>query len=158
MEAMLSFITKFNDVVRSHIEETKQCIGKEVVDSNASKAGVCIDRIKHSFGAKFSMLGHNYDQKHKDELDAFKEDVLVCQGNNGQKFFVPASQVVANGENVILVKPALNQPEVGSIGRKREDLFRRYFKTKTAIRQFLPKVSTPAKRTRKKKSVLRFFH
>ena len=54
MEPMLNFINKFTTVVKSHIAEAKEIVGKEVVDSNASKTGLVIDKIKVAFGVKLA--------------------------------------------------------------------------------------------------------
>ena len=56
----VNFINKFTTVVKSHIAEAKEIVGKEVVDSNASKTGLVIDKVKVAFGAKFSLMGYNY--------------------------------------------------------------------------------------------------
>jgi len=156
MKSMLSFVSEFNDVVRTHIEETKECVGKEVVDKSAKKAGICIDRVKHVFGTKFSMLGRNYEPVITNKLQAFKEDVLVCRGVNGIKFLVPVSDVVANGKGVILVKSTFHQPEVEESERRKQDVLKKYQRTTQAIEKIMPKVAAP--KTRKKKSGLRIFH
>jgi len=122
MESMLSFITKFTDVVKTHIKETSECLGKDVVDAKANKTGICIDKIKMAYGAKFSMLGHNYKDAEIKQIETSNEDVLVCQGGNGF-FFVPVSSVRAWGESVILVDANLNQPETRGMGRRKQDVF-----------------------------------
>lgn len=157
MESILNFITKFNNVVKNHIEETKECIGKEIVDSSATKAGICVDKIKMAYGAKFSLLGHNYKPEEVKQLQAFNEDVIVGQSNNGA-FFVPVSDIDAFGESVILVRSNLNQVEAGNLGRKREEVFRKFYSTKESIKKILPKVETGAKRKQKRKSPLHIFH
>jgi len=156
MEAMLNFVTKFSDVVKKHLDETRECIGKEIVDSNAGKNGICVDRIKYAFGAKFSLLGYNYTQDDMKQLEVFNEDVIVCQGSNGTKVFIPTSDIVAIGRSVVLVKTAINQPEVGDMTRKKEEVYKKYFSTKESIKDILPKVET-AIRKKKRKSPLSLF-
>ena len=151
MESMLNFITKFTDVVKNHIEETSDCLGKEVVNSKASKSGICVDKIKVAYGAKFSMLGHNYNDADSKEIESFDEDVIVCQGAQGF-FFVPMSSVKAMGGSVILVNSDVNRPETnGNMHTRREEVFRKFFNTKKSIKQVMPKVETAQKRSRKKK-------
>jgi sporulation protein YlmC with PRC-barrel domain len=159
MEPMLSFIAKFTNVVKSHIEETKEIIGKEVVDSSARKTGVCIDKIKVAFGAKFSLLGHQYSQEETKQIDGINEDVLVCQGTKN-RFFVPVSEVLAVGESVLLVRPDLGLQEVdGSLNRRKDEIFRKFFNTKESIKEFLPKVEGPRPQIHKKKrSITHLFH
>lgn len=156
MEAMLDFVTKFSDVVKKHLDETRECIGKEIVDSNAGKNGICVDRIKYAFGAKFSLLGHHYTQEDMKQLEVFNEDVIVCQGSNGTKVFIPGSDVVAIGRSVVLVKTSINQPEVGDMTRKKEEVYRKFFSTKESIKNVLPKIEAVSKR-KKRKSPLSLF-
>jgi sporulation protein YlmC with PRC-barrel domain len=158
MESMLNFVNKFTDVVKKHLDEAKECIGKDVVDSTATKSGVCVDRIKHVFGVKFSLLGHVYKDSEVKEIESGKGDMIVCQGNNGYRFFVPASEVLAVGDSVILIKPTLNQPEVSDTKSRKEEVFRKYFQTKEGIKHLLPKVEQIEKRKRKIKSLARLFH
>jgi sporulation protein YlmC with PRC-barrel domain len=158
MEPMLNFISKFTNVVKSHIEETKEIIGKEVVDSSARKTGICVDKIKVAFGAKFSMLGHQYSAEEMKQIETINEDVLVCQGSRN-RFFVPVSEVLAIGETVLLVKPDLGLPEVdGSLNRRKDEVYRRFFNTKESIKEFLPKVETPRAVHKKKRSITHLFH
>jgi sporulation protein YlmC with PRC-barrel domain len=159
MEPMLNFISKFTNVVKNHIEETKEIIGKEVVDSSAKKTGICVDKIKVAFGAKFSLLGHQYSQEEMKQIEAINEDVLVCQGARN-RFFVPISEVLAVGESVLLIRPDLGLTEVdGSLNRRKEEVFRKFFNTKESIKQFLPKVEGPRPSIHKKKrSLTHLFH
>lgn len=151
MESMLGFISRFKDVVRNHIEETSDCLGKEVVNSSASKTGICVDKIKIAYGAKFSMLGHNYKESEMKQIESFNEDVLVCQGGNGY-FFVPMSEVKALGDSVVLVNGTVNQQEItSSMGSRKQEVFRKFFSTKKAIKEFIPKVEDAKARSRKKK-------
>lgn len=158
MESILSFITKFTDVAKAHLEETKACIGKEVVDTTAKKTGICIDRIKRSFGASFSLLGHNYTQEDVKQMESFNEDILVCQGSNGNKFFVPVSNLLAVGESVILTNQNLDYPEIGNMRKKEEEVFRKYFSMKESIKEILPKVESPKPRKKKKTLITKIFH
>jgi len=157
MESILNFVTKFTGVVKDHLEETKWCLGKEVVDTTARKTGICVDKIKVAYGAKFSMLGHNYKDSEMKEMDDFNEDVLVCQGGNGF-FFVPVSNVKAMGESLILVDSNLAQPEMKGMGRRKQEVFRRFYNTKNAIREVMPAVEEKKKRTVRKKRKLRLFY
>jgi len=156
MEAMLDFVSKFSDVVKRHLNETRECIGKDVIDSNASKNGICVDRIKYAFGAKFSMLGHTYTQTDIKQLEVFNEDVIVCQGSNGTRFFIPTSDIVAIGKSVVLVRTTVNQPEVGDMVRRKEEVYKKYFSTKELIKDILPTVESSVKR-KKRKSPLSLF-
>lgn len=158
MEPMLSFISKFTNVVRSHIEETKEIIGKEVVDSSANKIGICIDKIKVAFGAKFSMLGYQYSQDELRQIEAINEDVLVCQGVKS-KAFIPASEVLAIGQSVLLTKLNLNLPDTnGGMSKRKEEVYKKFFSTKESIKEFLPKVEGPKAARKKKKPLAYFFH
>ncbi len=157
MEAMLNFVNKFANVIESHLEETKQYLGKDVVDCNAVRTGICIDKIKLSFGAKFSLLGHNYSDREVKEIEGFGEDVLVCQGNNG-RFFLPASAIGAVGDTVLLISEKMNYPESTVNGRTREDVFRKYFKVKESLKTVLPQLKEPAKARKKRKIGLHLFH
>jgi len=157
MESMLNFVTKFTGVVRRHLDETKECIGKEIVDPNAIRSGICIDRIKFSYGAKFSLLGHNYSEEEIKDIESFDEDVLVCQGN-GTRFFVPVGDVAAMGDSVILVESNIKYPEIGNMNRKRNDVFKRFYRTKQDIKKILPKIESPVSRKRKKRIPLNIFH
>jgi len=158
MEPMLNFISKFTNVVKSHIEETKEIIGKEVVDSSARKTGICVDKIKVAFGAKFSMLGHQYSQEETKQIESINEDVVVCQGSKN-RFFVPVSEILAVGESVLLVRPDLGLPEVnGMLNRRKDETYRKFFNTNESIKVFLPKVEGPRPVQRKKKSITHLFH
>lgn len=157
MESMLSFVTKFKDVLKNHIRETTECLGKDVVDSTASRTGICVDKIKIAYGAKFSMLGHNYKESESNQIERFDEDVLVCQGVKGL-FFVPVSGVKALGGSVILVDTNLNQPENGSMNKRKQEVFRKFYNTKKAIRQVIPKIEEPKTRNKKKKRRLKIFY
>jgi hypothetical protein len=158
MESMLTFVTKFTNVVKDHINETKECIGKEVIDSTATKSGICVDKIKIAYGAKFSLLGHNYNDADKKRIEVFSEDVLVSQGPDGYEF-IPMSDIEALGGSVILVRTSLNKRELnGQMTGRREEVFRKFFTTKESIKKLLPKVETGARRAVKKKSPLHIFH
>lgn len=159
MEPMLNFINKFTTVVKSHIAEAKEIVGKEVVDSNASKTGLVIDKIKAAFGAKFSLMGYNYSKAEIQQIDAMPEDVVVVQGASGNRFFLPASEVHAVGESVVLVKRSLNLPDVnGSLGRRRDELFRKFYSTKEAIKEVLPNVEESKTKRKVKRTITHLFH
>ena len=159
MEPMLNFINKFTTVVKSHIAEAKEIVGKEVVDSNASKTGLVIDKVKVAFGAKFSLLGYNYSKDEIQQIEAINEDVVVCQGATGNRFFLPASEVHAIGESVVLVKRSLNLPDVnGGLGRRRDEVFRKFFSTKEAIKEVLPKVEESKTKRKVKRTITHLFH
>jgi len=149
MESTLNFINKFTDLVRDHVRETNDCIGKDIVDSTATKSGICVDKVKLAYGAKFSMLGNVYKPNEVKQLESFNEDVLVGQGHNGL-FFVPVSDLEALGGSVILVRSKLGQQENGSMARRREEVFAKFYKTQDAIRKSLPTVGE-SKPGRKKK-------
>jgi sporulation protein YlmC with PRC-barrel domain len=156
MESMLNFVSKFTGVVKNHIAETSDCLGKEVVDSTAKKSGICVDKIKVAYGAKFSMLGHNYNNSVMKQLESFDEDVLVCQGKGGL-FFIPMSEVGALGNSLILVNAKIGQPENGSMDWRREEVFRKFSRTRGEIKRFLPNVEESATR-KKKKGRLNIFY
>jgi hypothetical protein len=158
MESTLTFISKFTNVAKVHLEESQACIGKEVVDSTAKKTGICIDRIKRSFGASFSLLGHNYSKEETRQIESFNEDVIVCQGSNNTRFFVPVSNLAAIGESVILTKLNLNYPEIRGTGKREEEIYRKYFAIKEAMKEFLPKVEAPKSRKKKKTLITKIFH
>jgi sporulation protein YlmC with PRC-barrel domain len=160
MEPMLNFINKFTTVVKSHIAEAREIVGKEVVDSTASKSGIVIDKVKVAFGAKFSLLGYNYSKEEISQIDSISEDVIVCQSADGKRFFLPASEIVAVGESVLLVRPTLNLPDInGSLNRRKEEVFRKFFHTKESIKVFLPKVEEPrTPRKKAKRSITHLFH
>jgi sporulation protein YlmC with PRC-barrel domain len=160
MEPMLNFINKFTAVVKSHIAEAREIVGKEVVDSTASKSGIVIDKVKVAFGAKFSLLGYDYSREEMSQIDSINEDVVVCQSADGKRFFLPASEIVAIGESVLLVRPTLNLPDInGSLNRRKEEVFRRFFNTRESIKVFLPKVEEPRpSRKKAKRSITHLFH
>lgn len=154
----MNFINKFTTVVRSHISEAKNIVGKEVVDSNASKTGVVIDKVKVAFGAKFSLLGHNYTKSEIQQIEAIDDDVIVCQGLSGNRFFLPASEVNAVGESVVLVKRILNMPEInGGLGRRREEVFRKFYTTKEAIKEVLPNVEESKAKRKVQRTISHLF-
>jgi sporulation protein YlmC with PRC-barrel domain len=158
METVLSFISKFTDVARNHIEEAKEIIGKEVVDSTASKVGICIDKVKIAFGAKFSLLAHNYSQEELKGLENVNEDVIVCEGAKG-KFFVPISEIVAVGGSILLVRSSLGLPELdGNFERRKEEIFRKFFNMKESIKKLLPKVETPKPVKKRKNIITKLFY
>lgn len=155
MESTLNFITKFTNIVKDHIKETNDCVGKEVVDSTATKAGICVDKVKVAFGARFSMLGHVYKPEDIKSLESFGEDVLVCQGTNGF-FFVPLSDVEAFGKAVVLVRSNLGQTDNGNMNRRKEEVFNRFLRIKDEIKEVLPTVEET--KTRKRKGSLHIFY
>jgi len=158
MEPMLNFINKFTNVVRNHIEETQEIIGKEIVDSSANKVGICVDKIKIAFGAKFSLIGYQYTKEEIKQIDAISEDVLVCQGTRS-KFFIPVSDVLAVGQSVLLAKLNMNLPDTdGDLIKRKEGVYKKFFMTKESIKEFLPKVETVKASRRKKKPLAYFFH
>jgi len=159
MEPMLNFINKFTAVVKSHISEAKEIVGKEVVDSNASKTGLVIDKIKVAFGAKFSLLGYNYSKDEIQQIESINEDVIVCQGATGNRFFLPASEVNAVGESVVLVKRSMNLPDAnGSLGKRRDEVFKKFFSTKEAIKEVLPRVEESKAKRKAKRTITHLFH
>ena len=159
MEPMLNFINKFSTVVKSHITEAREIVGKEVVDSSASKTGLVIDKVKVAFGAKFSLMGYNYTKDEINQIEAINDDVVVCQGATGDRFFLPASEVHAVGESVVLVKRSLNMPDLnGSLGRRRDEVFRKFFSTKEAIKEILPKVEESRAKRKVKRTITHLFH
>jgi len=158
MEPMLNFISKFTNVVKNHLEETKEIIGKEIVDSTASKIGLVVDKIKIAFGAKFSLMGYQYSSEEQKQIESYSEDVLVCEGPRGRTF-IPNSEVLAVGESVVLVKPNLGLPDInGSLTKRKEDVYRKFFNTKASIKEILPKVEAPKTRKQKKRSITHLFH
>ena len=155
---MLNFVTQFSQVVKSHIEETSDILGKEVIDSSANKTGICVDKIKVAYGAKFSMLGHNYKESDMKEIDRYEEDVLVCQGGNGF-FFIPVSNVKAHGQTAVLVDANLKLPEMKNMNRRRSEVFGRFSKTRRSIKDVIPQVEAARARARgKKKRSINFFY
>lgn len=157
MEATLNFVTKLTNDIRQHMEETRECIGKEIVDSTATRNGIIVDRIKTIYGVKFSLLGLNYGANDMKQIESLGNDVLVCQGNNG-KFFVSAEDIVSIGETITLVRSELAQPEIGDMSKKREETFKRYFRTKERLKELLPGVEEKVTKNRKKKPFVRLFH
>jgi hypothetical protein len=158
MESMLNFVTKLTDVVKNHIEETDQCLGKEVVNSKANKTGICVDKIKVAYGAKFSMMGHQYKDSEVKQIESFNEDVFVIQGKNGY-FFVPASSIKALGGSVILVEGATSVPEVnGEMSGRKQEVYRRFFTTKKAIKDLIPKTESARPFVAKKRRKLKLFY
>ena len=154
----MSFVTKFTDMAKKHVDETKEIIGKEVVDSTANKVGICTDKVKTAFGAKFSLLGYNYSPEELKQIEAINEDVIICQGENG-RFFIPNSEIVAIGESVLLVRPTLGLPELNdNAAKKREEVFRKFFNAKESIKKYLPKVESPKSKGKRSRSIIHLFH
>jgi len=158
MESMLNFMSKLSNAVKGHVEETRDCIGKEVVDSTATKNGICVDKIKTYFGVKFSLLGHNYSQSEKTITDRLNEDLLVCQEGNGNRVFIPESDVVAIGNSVILVSKNLGQKEMSDSPARKDQVYKKYFKVKESLKKMLPTIETPEPRKKRKMSITRLFH
>lgn len=158
MESMLNFMTKLSNAVKSHVDETRDCIGKEVIDSTASKNGICVDKIKTYFGVKFSLLGHNYSQGEKSTTERFNEDLLVCQGSNGNRVFIPQSDIVAIGNSVILVSKNLGQADTSESAARKEQIYKKYFSTKESLKRMLPSIEKPEARKKRKLSITRLFH
>jgi len=155
---MINFMTKLSNAVKSHVEETRECVGKEVIDSTASKNGICVDKIKTYFGVKFSLLGHNYSQGEKNTTDRFSEDLLVCQGSNGNRIFIPQSDIVAIGNSVILVSKNLGQNDNSDSAARKDQIYKRYFSTKESLKRMLPSIEKPETRKKRKMSITRLFH
>jgi len=149
METIVDFVGKISDRVRSSFEETARCIGKEVVDSTAGKKGICIDRITDLFGTKTSFLGIRYTENELDMIRKMGEDVLVCHGAQG-KFFVDMDDVSAVGKALILLKPQLKLPEIEGMTRNREDVFKRLYLVREALKDVLPNSIPPSKEEGKK--------
>src|SRR3989338_5930462 len=159
MEPMLNFINKFTTVVKSHIAEAKELVGKEVVDSNASKTGLVIDKIKVAFGAKFSLLGFNYTREEIRQIDAINDDVIAVQGASGKRFLLPASEVHAVGESVLLVNRSLNMPDVnGSMSKRRDEVYRKFYSIKEAIKEVLPNVEESKVKKKVRRTITHLFH
>ena len=158
MESMLNFITKFTNVVKNHIEETKEIVGKDLVDSGANRSGICVDKIKIAYGARFSLLGHRYSKEEERMIDSFSEDVLVFKGGNAKHFFVPVSEINAIGQSVILVRPSLNMPEISTSEGRKLEAYRKFFTTKESIKKVLPKVENGIKRKSVKRKLTSLFH
>jgi len=158
MESMTNFMAKLSSAVKSHVDETRDCIGKEVIDSTASRNGLCVDKIKTYFGVKFSLIGHNYSESEKRTTEKISEDMLVCQGNNGSRMFIPESEIVAIGNSVILVSKNLGQNDLGDSAARKEQIFKKYFKTKESLKKMLPSIETPQPRQKRKISITRLFH
>ena len=137
METIINYISKFSDMVKDSMEQTKACIGKEVIDSTAGKKGVCVDRITDFGGSKISFLGVKYDKKEIDQLNEIGEDVLVIKGER-DKFFISMDNVSAVGGSVILLKEELKTPEITANNIKTGDVFKRYDLTLDTIKEILP--------------------
>jgi sporulation protein YlmC with PRC-barrel domain len=154
METVVDFVGKLSNIVRDSFEETKGCIGKEVIDSTAGKKGLCTDRVTNFFGTSISFLGIKYSDEELKKADK-SEDVLVCQGKKG-KFFVPMDDVSAVGKNLILLKSDLSLPDVEDISKKREDIFKRFYLIREALKDVLPN-SIPASEDKESKKWLKKF-
>lgn len=137
METVVDFIGKMSDLVKNSMDETKNCIGKEVVDTSAGKKGICVDRITDFYGTKISFLGVKYAEDELSSLDRFDQDVLVCQGKDG-KFFIRMSEVSAIGPKMILLKSELKMPESEVTASNRENVFKRFYLMREAIKDVLP--------------------
>lgn len=140
METIVNFISQFSDTVKRSMEETKGCIGKQVIDSTAGMKGICIDRITDFSGKKISFLGVKYDKKELEGLEMIDEDVLVVKGQK-EKFFIPMKDVSAVGGTVILLKSTLEVPEISPESVKTSDVFKRFNLTIDAIKDILPSVA-----------------
>jgi hypothetical protein len=157
MESILNFIQKLSEVVRTHLDEAENFLGKEIVDMSARRCGVVVDRIKRSFGARFSLLNNKYSPEELRQIESFDDNVIVCQNKEGKRFFLPESELAVIGESLILVNKDLSMPEFDGNGKVRNEIFRRYFTTQAKIKMILPKVEKKTAAKTKKKKALHFF-
>lgn len=137
METIVDFVGKVSDMVKNSMSETNSCIGKDLIDTTAGKKGVCIDRITNFFGNKISFLGVKYSKEEIEKIEKFNTDVLVCQTATGKQF-IPMDDVLAIGEQLILLKNELKVPEMGKIEAKKTDVFKRYQLTLDVIKDVMP--------------------
>lgn len=137
MESIIDFVGRLSDVVKEQFQETKGCIGKDIIDTTAGRKGVCVDRITNFYGTRISFLGLKYEKDELKEIEETDEDMLVCQGKDS-KFMIPMSQVSAIGKDIILLKSELRHPELDIDSVKKDTLFKRFFLTKEAVKDILP--------------------
>ena len=137
METIIDYIGKFSDMTKNLMNETSSSIGKEFVDTTAGKKGICVDRIAHFMGTKISFLGVKYTKEEQEKIDKFNTDVLVCQ-TVSSRLFIPMSEIMAVGEEIILLKNELKVPELTAAAAKKNDVFKRYQLTLEAIKDALP--------------------
>ena len=137
METIVDFVGKVSEMVRSSMDKTNSCIGKEFIDTTAGKKGICVDRITDFFGTKISFLGVKYNKEEQERIDRFNVDVLVCQTASG-RFFIPMSGVNAVGGSIILLNNELKVPEITAATARKTDVFKRYHLTTEAIKDILP--------------------
>ena len=137
MESLIEFIRGVTREIKEHIEETGECIGKEVVDAVAMKKGVVIDRVKSYYDTRVSFIGHDYTPSEITEIKKAGNDVLVCLGEEG-KFFVSMEDVEAIG-SLILLKRRVDMPEMTKSTLKKAKIFiEKYKNVKNELRKILP--------------------
>lgn len=150
METVVDFISKLSENVRDSLGETGKCIGKEVVDTTAGRKGLCVDKIMDFFGTKISFLGVRYTEDELSKINSIDKDVLVCQ-TKGEKFFIPMSEISAAGKDIILLKYELKVPEIEDAGKKKEEIFKRFYLMREAIKDVLPNSISPSEEKESKK-------
>ncbi|HDJ96697.1 MAG TPA: hypothetical protein ENG45_01345 [Candidatus Aenigmarchaeota archaeon] len=137
MKSIVEFIRDLTKEIKSHIVQTGECIGKEVIDSVAMRKGIVIDRVKSYFDERVSFIGHDYTPNEINEIKKAGSDVLVCLGEN-KKFFVSMEDVEAIG-SLILLKRRVDVPEMtSSTVKQAEPFIKKYREVRDELRKLLP--------------------
>ena len=123
----------FGDLKRA-LKESEDYIGKEVIDADATRKGVVIDLIKNMLNTKVSLLGVKYKPEEEEVISTFDDDVIAIQ-NGGERYFVSMSDIGAVG-SVILLKKAIDAPEVGETKRLTQKVLDRYNKIRKTLESF----------------------
>lgn len=137
METIVDYVGKLSGMVKQSLDDTRKFIGKEIIDATAGRKGLCIDRVSDFLGTRISFMGVKYEDEDLKQLEEIDGDVIACQGRKGY-FFVPMKDITAVGEQVILLKTEVGHADVGEISGKRENIFKRFYLTKEAIKDVLP--------------------
>ena len=136
MIPLVEFLSTISRKVKKDLLEFGKVVGKEVIDTTATRKGIVMDIVKDYYGIKVSLLGFKYKPEELRRLKRVKEDTLVCIGQQG-RFFVPMSKIKAIG-NFVLLSVKVRTPELKTMERKREEIFRMYRDVRQKLRKFLP--------------------
>ncbi|MCD6482995.1 MAG: hypothetical protein J7K83_01860 [Candidatus Aenigmarchaeota archaeon] len=134
MESLVDVIKEFFRDLKKALSESENYIGKEVIDADATRKGVVVDLIKHMLNTKVSLLGVRYKPEEEEIISTFDEDVIVIQ-SGGERYFVSMSDISAVG-SVILLKKAIDAPEVTESKKLVQKVLDRYDKIRKTLESF----------------------
>jgi len=149
MKSLIESIETISQNVRDYVLQAKECIGKEVVDADATRKGVVMDRIKEFLDTRISLLGYKYTPEEVTRIKKTGTDVLVCMGEKG-RFFISMDDISAIG-SLVLIKSKLDMPEISDMTKRKEEIMRRYYTMKSKLKKIFPSVNIPNEDEREEK-------